>query len=300
MLFQVASLPSLLLLGLASGTTRAATTAAGTIRTVYKFQDTPYTALENVGVRSNGDLILNTITAPKVYTLNPTASSPSPSLLYEFPGATSVLGIAQPSPDLFAVVVGNYSTATFQGIPGSFSVWTLDFTELPVKVNKVTSIPQAHALNGMATLSGSLTTVLVADSSLGAVFSVNIQDGTHKQVMQNEVFQPTSSFPLGINGIHTSGNTLFYTNSAAGTFGSIPIASDGTSAGSAKAIASAPSEDTYDDFALNSGRDAFVATHRTSLFEVDPSGTQRTVINSPQLNNPTSLGTLFSCSDSSI
>lgn len=291
MLFHVACVLFLLLLGPTSDRICTAAAAVGAIKTLYEFQDTPYTDLENVGSRSNGHLILNAITAPKVYTLNPAASRPSPSLLYDFPGATSVLGIAQPSQDLFAVVVGNYSTATFQGIPGSFSIWTLDLTKDVVAVKQVSSIPQAHALNGMATLSGSSTKVFVADSSLGAVFSVDIESGDNRQVMQNEAFEPTSTFPLGINGIHSSGNTLYFTNSAAGTFGSIPIASDGTAAGSVETIARAPSGETYDDFALDSRRHAFIATHPNSVLEVASSGTQSSVAQDSQFNNPTSLST---------
>ena len=291
MLGNVACILSLALLGLVSTKPVPATAAAGTFKTVYQFPSSSFTDIENVSVRSNGNLILSLITSPQVYTLDPTASNPSPSLVYTFPNATSALGIAQPSPDLFAVVVGDYSTATLSGIPGSFSIWTLDFNKSPPAVKKVAAIPEAHALNGMTTLIGSSTTVLVADSSLGAVFSVNVQTGAHKEVIQNSAFNPTSSFPLGLNGVRTSGNTLYFTNSAAGTFGSIPISSDGSAAGDAKTIATAPSGDTYDDFALDSRLDAIIATHQTSLLEVAVSGSESTVVNNAQLNNPTSVGT---------
>ena len=82
---------------------------------------------ENLAVRTNGQILLSTITSPTTQMLDPSAASPQPVVLHTYPGATSTLGIAQPQTDLFAIVVGNYTG--FAGVKGSFAIWTLDLRQ---------------------------------------------------------------------------------------------------------------------------------------------------------------------------
>jgi hypothetical protein len=56
--------------------------------------------------------------------------------------------------------------------------------------------------------------VLIADSALGAIWGLNINTGGSGIAIQNSDLAPTSSFPLGINGLHVRGPTLYFTNSA--------------------------------------------------------------------------------------
>jgi hypothetical protein len=63
-----------------------------------------------------------------------------------------VFGIAETDHDVFAVAMGNW---TFEGQeqPGSWSVWTIDFNQPyddHANAHKVTDIPEAHYLEGMA------------------------------------------------------------------------------------------------------------------------------------------------------
>lgn len=268
---------------------------AATDRTqvIYSYPESPFTDIENIAVRSNGQLLLNYITSPSTYLLDVTESSPSPQLLYTFPDATSTVGIAEVTPDIFAIVVGNYSTATFQGTLGSFSVWTINLTNgVPGIVKKVASIPQAKSLNGATVLASNPNVVLVADSALGSIWSVNIDTGASSQVIQNDLLNASSTFPLGINGIKTRGKTLYFTNSAQKIFGSVPISDTlGTATGPVETIATLPANLTaYDDFALDGAGNAWVATHPSTLLKISPSGEQ-SVVGGPDLavfNDPTS------------
>ena len=103
-------------------------------------------------------------------TINPNEPDPKPLPIHTFAGATSMTGIAQVASDVFAVVVGNYTVAKHLGIPTSFSIWTIDFNYGCPIAEKIASIPEAHALNGMTTVDGTPGVVLVADSDLGALF----------------------------------------------------------------------------------------------------------------------------------
>ena len=260
--------------------------AAGNVKQIYQFPDSTFHDIENVAIRPNGQLLLNTITQPVTYILDPAASNPTATILHRFNGYTGLAGITQVTSDVFAVVVGNYSVSEFKGVPGSFSIWTINLTSGSPVVKKIASIPAAQTLNGMTTLSSSV--VLVVDSAVGTVYSVNIQSGAYTRTIQDAKFQPTAQFPLGINGIHTKGSTLYFTNSAQGTFGKVPITASGTAAGVISIIANAPAGNFYDDFALDGIGNALITAHPSSIVEVVAGGVlQVTIANSTQIVQPT-------------
>ena len=264
--------------------------AAGNIRQIYQFPSTSFHDIENVGIRPNGQLLLNTITEPITYILDPAASNPTATVLHRFDNATGLAGITQVTPDFFAVVVGNFSVQALKGIPGSFSIWTIDLTKSAPAVKKITNIPEGQTLNGMTTVSSSL--ILVADSAAGCIYSVNIATGAYQKAIQDPLFAPNAAVPLGVNGIHTQGSTLYFTNSAQDIFGSVHITSQGTASGPASIIAHAPTGNFYDDFALDGSGNAFITAHSNSIVQVitaGGAGAQFVVANSTQIIQPTAV-----------
>jgi hypothetical protein len=259
-------------------------------RIVYQFPNQPYTDLENMAVRSNGQLLLSTITSPTTYLLDPTQSPPEPVLLHTYPGGQSTLGIAETQPDLFVVVVGNYSTSTFQGIKGSFAIWTLDLRKgLPGIAKKVASIPQAEALNGAATVIGNPNIVLVADSALGAIWRVDTTTGACVEIEKSGLLATSGNFPLGVNGIRMYGSNVYFTNSAQGLFGKIPFSTQGTPMGNPAVITRTLSSNyTYDDFAMDSNGNAYVANHLNQLTKIPQHGAQTLIESSPDFDQPSS------------
>ena len=259
-------------------------------RKIYEFPNATYTGIENIGITSNGELLIDTITAPHTYLLDPTASNPTAQLLATYPDATSCLGIAEVEHNIFAIVVGNYTTATFEGVQGSFSIWSLDITDPGDPVTRlVTAIPEAEALNGMTAVEGSPGLILVADSSLGVAWGVNVTSGAYTQAIQDPLFAKTADFPLGINGLHALDGTLYFTNSALSLYGKVGITSEGTATGPAvKIVNDIPGGNTYDDFALDCMGNAFIANHPDAITEVTYSGSQFTIANSSMYVQPTS------------
>ena len=257
-------------------------------RVIYQYPNEPYTDLENLAVRTNGQILLSTITSPTTQLLDPSAASPQPVVLHTYPGATSTLGIAQPQTDLFAIVVGNYSG--FAGVKGSFAIWTLDLRQgLPGIATKVASIPEAESLNGASIVTGNQDLILVADSSLGAIFRVDITTGQYVEIEQNALLGPTSTFPLGINGIHMYGSNAYFTNSAQGIYGKIAFNSQGVPQSQPSVIAHALSSSlTYDDFALDSSGNAYVTNHPQELTKITQAGVQTLIDNSTAFDQPSS------------
>lgn len=137
---------------------------------IYQFLN--LTALENVAVRSSGELLVTLPTAPELYQVDP-FDPVNASLVYRFPIATALLGIDEIEHDFFAVVVGIVHPPS--PVPGSFSVWWVDMRRFETRkdgsvlrgatARLITAIPEAALLNGLIRLPGT-PFVLVADSQL--------------------------------------------------------------------------------------------------------------------------------------
>ena len=140
---------------------------------VYQFHSN--ITLENIAVRVDGGLVLTaTNRSAVIYSKAPTGSPlnlTNTDFLghIDIPNVSGTLGIAEVSNNFFIVVAGNY-TETFEGVEGSFSVWSLNFTDASTpKGELITEIPEAQALNGLTTVEGLSDIVLIADSRLGAI-----------------------------------------------------------------------------------------------------------------------------------
>jgi hypothetical protein len=247
------------------------------IQTIYEFPNETW--VENIAVRSSGQLLVTIITTPDLYQVDPFSSSPA-TLVHSFPHATSTLGIAEIQPDVFAVVVGNWSTTTFSTTNGSYSVWEVDLRPFELgengittkaAVSKIADIPEASFLNGLTLLAPLSPYLLIADSGLGVVWRVNYLTGEYKIVLDNALFKPVpGQVVLGINGIHTRDSSLYFTNSFQKLFGRVPISSVGTATGPYAVIAY---NGLGDDFAFDIEGNAYITQDPSdSLEQVTPEG----------------------------
>lgn len=267
-----------------------ASTSTTEVSSIYEFPDTPQRSIENIAVRANGQLLLNTITTPATYLLDPEEESPQIHILHTYPGANASVGIAETAPDVFAVVVGNYSN--YRGVKGSFSIWTVDLRDgIPGTATKITSIPQAESLNGATVVPGTQDLILVADSALGAIWSVNVTTGEHCLVIQDKLLEPSESFPLGVNGIHVRNSSLHFTNSAQSIYGMIPITGQGTATGPIENLGTPlTASHTYDDFTFGVEGNVYLATQPNAISRISPSGSQILVAgNDTSIDGPTSV-----------
>ena len=119
-------------------------------RVVHQFPN--HTWLENVVVKSNGDLLVTALLPNAVlYQISdPSSSEAMVSLVHNFTSVDGILGITETKSDVFAVVGGNF---TGIGIPanGTFSAWEVDLShydhihniETPTTV-KLIKIGRAH------------------------------------------------------------------------------------------------------------------------------------------------------------
>ncbi|PMD33765.1 hypothetical protein L207DRAFT_535023 [Hyaloscypha variabilis F] len=233
------------------------------IRTIYEFPNETW--IENIAVRSNGNLLLNILSSPDLYELSPLNPTPgSAKLLHTFPFATGLAGIAEIESDVFAVVVGNWSVETFTTTPGSWSVWKVDFNHLwdnLPQVSKIADVTKASFLNGMTLLAPGSPYLLIADSVLGVVWRLNYLTSEYEIILESPLMQPAvSPIVLGINGIHIFNSSAYFTNSFKGFFARVPITLDGPNAGSATGVYEIVANNGVgDDFAFDREGNAYIA-----------------------------------------
>ena len=251
--------------------------AKSPIQTIYEFPNETW--VENIAVRSSGQLLVTIVTTPDLYQVDPFSSSPA-TLVHRFPHATSATGIAEVQPDVFVVVVGNWSSTTFTTTNGSYSVWKVDLRPFELRkngittkaaVSKIADIPEASFLNGLTLLAPLSPYLLTSDSGLGVVWRVNYLTGEYKIVLDNALFKPVpGQIALGINGIRTRDSSAYFTNSFQGLFGRVPISSVGTATGPYEVIAY---NGAGDDFAFDREGNAYIAQDPgDALEQVTPEG----------------------------
>lgn len=268
----------------------SAASSRAPVSEVYQFQD--QTRLENLATRSNGQLVLTAISDPSVYLLDPSKRNSKPQLVHQFPRATSMSGVVETAPDVFVVVAGNWSLTSFEGVIGSFEVWSIDFNTKEPTISSVAVMPGAAGLNGITNCHDSTTVVLIADSDIGAIWRLDTATGKHDIAFKDPLFTNcTSRLPLGLNGVSMYEGRLHFANSALRIYGRVPLAMDGSALGEIEIIARASSASTiFDDISMDWQGSAWVATHPNAVTQITAQGKQRNFTGGDvEMNNPTSV-----------
>ncbi|KAH8586850.1 hypothetical protein B0O99DRAFT_602172 [Bisporella sp. PMI_857] len=258
------------------------------IRNVFTFPINTF--VENIAIRSNGNLLVTSPSVPTLFSVDPLAPSPNASVIVRFPEGTGPWGITESSPDTFIIVTGIWDFASTRAALGSLTVWalTLPTPSSPLSsIRNVTTIANSTIINGLAPVPGSPHLILGADSAAGAVYRINTRTSTYSVVFSDPLFLPTATANLGINGIRTKAGWLYFTNSAQGIFGRVPINSQGEKTGAVEVLSNVPAGIIYDDFALNAG-EGWIASHPNEVVQVKTDGSQSVVTNTTLLLNPTS------------
>ena len=260
-----------------------------TTKTLHEFPNGTW--VENLAVRSNGNILVTLLSSPEVWEIDPRREN-SAKPIYHFPNSTSVLGIAEVRPEIFVVAVGTIALPAIASVPGSYSAWMMDMrhgrkqqqhhAQSP-QVTKIADLPQAHLLNGLCDLPGTPNTVLLADSARGVIYVLDTQTGTSRTWLDDSAFKPNSSIPVqsGINGIHAYNGYLYFTNTfATPALARIPIDEpSGEPAGPVQTIVGAAAwpvniGDQADDFTFDCEGNVWLATDPSnSIVKIEiPSG----------------------------
>lgn len=146
-------------------------------------------------------------------------------------------------------------------------------------VRKVVDIPAAGVLNGMTLLSKTEGTILMADSTKGLVWRLNVRSGDYATTINDTLLKPNASAtpPFGVNGVHVINSVLYFSNTNYGIIGKFPISHDGYPTGPGVNIST--SVPNADDFAVDSCGSIWLCENvGNSLVRVFPDGRVQNVI----------------------
>ncbi|POR33738.1 Uncharacterized protein TPAR_06056 [Tolypocladium paradoxum] len=270
----------------------------GHTQTVFEFPNNSF--IENLAVRSNGQILVTALTSRELVLVDPRRAGDS-VLVHEFTEANALTGIAEYEPDVFAVITGDYHFMTPNLGAGTWALWSVDMRGVKVengglvpapKISKIKHVPESQLFNGISVLSRKDKTLLVGDSKAGVIYRVNAKTGDY-QVVINCTYTSPLNTPHGVNGLHIRGDTLYFANSGQFQIFKVPIHEDGTAAGQFTAVAKAqrPME-VYDDFTLDCEGNIFTSTGgANSIVKVSPDGKRQVVVagslNSTDVAEPT-------------
>lgn len=266
--------------------------ATAATREIFTFAST---FIENLHVLSNGNILLSTLDSPGLlYTVDPKAAKPVATQIANLPSfhnITGLTGIVSLGDDLYAISGGVHTSYAFE--EGSMHIYIVSLRTNTV-VDDI-AVPNTACLNGLAALPGHPHTLLSADSIGGRIIRIDTRTKDVSVVIEDEALHPGkgAALAVGINGLKTRGDFIYFTNSALGTFARVLIDEQGNKAGEIEVLARSPSStEIYDDFAFDCAGNAYVAVHSSSVFKITPDGKQTLLaggVNSSVFQQPTSV-----------
>jgi sugar lactone lactonase YvrE len=206
-------------------------------KVIYQF---PFpTWIENIAVRSNGQLLVTLLTTPELYLIDPETSEAR--LVSKFDSVLALTGIIEIEEDVFYIAGGNYNSSNLSNEVGSYHIWKVDMTSFnttsKAAVNKIAQLSEAGLPNGFELLSKADGTILIADSELGAVWKLNTQDGTCEIAIEvDEMKYDPLNMPMGVNGIKIAKGYLYWSNTSKATICRIKIDKRGVAIGKAEVL----------------------------------------------------------------
>ncbi len=192
---------------------------------------------ENIRPRVNGQILITLNTAPELYQIDPFQNQTG-GIVHSFEGYTSLFGIVELQTDIFYIIASNYTSAPdYFGFKGSVSILEVDLRGVPnpvitqgeIKVSKIVDIPQAQLLDGFAVVNKTAGLLISGDAQTGTLYLINVHNRTATAVLQNALLAGTSNARdaglahIGINGIKVFNGNMYFTNTAQGSFGQVPL-----------------------------------------------------------------------------
>lgn len=252
------------------------TQAAYTAQLLYQFPNYLQWA-ENLAVRPNGNVLITTFDHAHIYELVPNSGN-APRLVATLPDADVAIGIAQISPDVFAVEAGYLNRTNFH-LDGTGRIDTVDFT-CPSsvgqpKIKTVAALPQAQFTNGMAALPLLSHIVLSADSATGTIYRTNTRTGKVDVAFKDPKLAPKDNPDpflalLGVNGLKTYRDYLYVTSTSAQFLGRYRIDALGNPLSALEVLATYDAPRSPDDFAVARNGSVFGAVPLDSVSEATP------------------------------
>ncbi|CAK7206153.1 hypothetical protein SEUCBS139899_008938 [Sporothrix eucalyptigena] len=253
---------------------------------IYKLPGSAW--IENLVVRASGELLLARLDVPELWSYDPTTKAGTK--VVGFTDALSLTGITEVSPDVYAVISGNFSTRGFSVKAGSWAVWKVDLTGVAPKATQVKLVPESGFFIGVAPLDKS--NILIADAAKATLYQMNLDTGVYSVVLTDASMKAPAQGSLveGVHGLKYANGTAYFTNTFGGGFYKVPIAFDATTGKASTASAVKPVEIA----ALTMAEDFILAPDGSGYFVALPNANTVTKITSD--GKSSKAATAASCS----
>ncbi|KAJ4310788.1 hypothetical protein N0V84_010796 [Fusarium piperis] len=246
----------------------------------------PNVWIQNIALRSNGNLLLTTFGNGDIYSVNP--SIPDAHVVLKVKDIDALTGIAEVERDLFVVSGGIYDGGTYFE-EGSMKILLIDFRGCGEShhgnpsVHPILEGKDAGVINGMTPLPHHQHIVLGAASWTGEIWRINTKTRTSEVIIRDDLLAaiPSGPYPLGVNGLKIFRGYLYFTNTGRQLFGRFKIDEYGNKIGDMEVIWQAPvgTKIAPDDFSLDQDGNAFVGCFPDLLIKIAPDGEQTVLIN---------------------
>ncbi|KAM0426405.1 hypothetical protein ACHAPT_008452 [Fusarium lateritium] len=264
---------------------------------VRQLVELPGVFIENIAVRPNGKLVLNTIAKGQIYSLDPSEANPEAHVVASIEGVNALTGITPVGKDVFAVAGSLLNVDEGQFHDGSMKIALVNFQKSGKSAGDTASVKviiqgtDLGPVNGLTTLPRHQHIILGADSRRGIIVRIDTVKRTAENVFQDDLLTPVPdpSFTMGVNGIKIFKRHLYFTNTARRIFGRVKIDQFGNKAGDIEIIAQLPSGSTAapDDFVMDKHGNAYAAFWPDSFVKITPDGELVTIVEGV-LASPTS------------
>ncbi|KAL1888873.1 hypothetical protein Sste5346_009257 [Sporothrix stenoceras] len=193
-----------------------------TAASIYKLPGSAW--IENLVVRPNGQLLLARLDVPELWSYDP--ATKAGAKVAGFTDALSLTGITEVSPDVYAVVTGNFSTRGFSVKAGSWAVWAVDLTGTTPKTTQVKLVPESGFFIGIAPLDKN--NVLIADAAKASLYTMNLDTSAYSVVLTDASMKAPAQGSLveGVHGLKYQNGTAYFTNTFGGGFYKVPVTLD--------------------------------------------------------------------------
>ncbi|KAI1158233.1 hypothetical protein F5B18DRAFT_641882 [Nemania serpens] len=253
------------------------------VRTIFQLDKTvPFSWFENVAIRGNGDLLV-TMLSPNasVYSLHQPASGPAKVSIINIGDANGLLGIAETSPDVFAISGGTFSSLAAP-VAGTLGIWELNLRGPKPTTRLITKIPEAVFLNGVVSVPGSPSpAILVADNGVSRVWRVDLKTGKYETAAEVPEMRalPNATTAIGVNGLKIHNGHLYFSNSNLASIFRMPLDKSGLAAQGAQATLVAKFDaDNIDDFLIDEKGKYWAATNFDNTVAVASQGATGVVV----------------------
>lgn len=259
------------------------------------YQFIPGGYIEGLAFRPNGKLLATMLAPePNIYQLD--VREECIKKITSVPGINGLYGITETTPDQFYVAGGRLSLLKSTREFGSFKIWHVNMTGYEEKgapgVTAVSSFANA-TLNGLWTLDAERGIILATDSTNGFVYRVDVNNGSNVISVNDPLLKPpanASTYPSP-NGIAIRDGYLYFTNTGAGTFGRVPINTDGYQTGPAEVLAVlAGGNPGGDDWTFDDEGNVFIACNPNNYLLLLRKGSTQPDIVAGGVNSTALLG----------